>query len=125
MQVCAILHATSLVSVIIPTYNSAPYIVDAIGSVLAQTYQNLEIIVVDDGSNDNTREVLVRYRDKITCLYQENRGVSAARNRGMQHAQGEFIALLDADDIWLPTKLERQLRFMFEHMDVELVSRTG
>jgi len=87
MQVCAKLDATSLVSVIIPTYNSAPYIVDAIESVLAQTYQNLEIIVVDDGSNDNTREVLVRYRDKITYLYQENRGVSAARNRGIQHGR--------------------------------------
>lgn len=121
MQLCAKSDPTSLVSVIVPTYNSAPYIVDAIESVLAQTYQNLEIIVIDDGSNDNARGVLVPYRDKITYLYQENRGVSAARNLGIGHAKGEYIAFLDADDIWLPGKLDRQMQFLEGNTNVALV----
>lgn len=110
-----------LFSVIIPTYNSAAYIAEAIESVLVQTYQNFEIVVVDDGSTDGTRAILVPCSDRITYLSQANRGPSAARNLGIQHSRGELIGFLDADDIWLPNKLERQLQFMVDHMDVALV----
>ena len=97
----------SLVSVVIPTYQDADYVAEAIESVLAQTYQNFEIIVVDDGSTDNTSEVLAEFGDQITVIYQENRRMSAARNTGIRAAYGEYIAFLDADDVWQPTYLER------------------
>jgi len=100
------------VSVIIPTYNCETYVGQAVESVLAQTYQDFELIVVDDGSTDNTRQVLEPYLDRITYLYQENQGESAARNRGIQMAQGEYVAFLDSDDLWLPRKLERQVAAM-------------
>lgn len=98
------------VSVIIPTYNRAEYITQAIDSVLAQTYTDYEIIVVDDGSTDNTQEVLEPYMDKITYIYQENTGVSAARNTGICAALGQWIAFLDSDDVWQPEKLTFQMR---------------
>ncbi|MBM2835200.1 MAG: glycosyl transferase [Candidatus Brocadiaceae bacterium] len=94
------------VSVVIPTYNRAPYVIMAIESVLAQSYQDYEIIVVDDGSTDGTRDVLEPYRDRIRYMYQDNKGVSAARNTGIQESRGEWIAFLDSDDEWLPNKLE-------------------
>lgn len=97
------------VSVIIPTYNRAKYVTHAIDSVLAQTYSDYEIIIVDDGSTDNTREVLETYMDKIRYLYQDNAGVSAARNTGIKTAKGKWIAFLDSDDEWLPEKLSRQM----------------
>lgn len=99
-----------LISVIIPTYNRAKYVTKVIDSVLSQTYTDYEIIVVDDGSTDNTREVLGSYMDKITYKYQENAGVSAARNTGIRIASGQWIAFLDSDDIWLPDKLASQMR---------------
>lgn len=98
------------VSVIIPTYNRAPYVTMAIESVLAQSYQDYEIVVVDDGSTDGTRDVLVPYKDRIRYLYRDNKGVSAARNTGIQVAKGEWIAFLDSDDEWLPDKLEIQMQ---------------
>jgi glycosyltransferase involved in cell wall biosynthesis len=97
------------ISVIIPTFNRADLVINALESVLAQTYQAYEIIVVDDGSTDNTACRLVPYRDRIRYLYQRNRGVSAARNNGINAATGEWIATLDSDDVWLPSKLERQM----------------
>ena len=100
------------VSVIIPTYNCQTYIAEAVESVLAQTYQDFELIVIDDGSTDNTRQVLEPYLDRIIYLYQENQGESVARNRGIQVAQGEYIAFLDSDDLWLLHKLERQVAVM-------------
>ncbi len=100
------------VSVVIPTYNCAQYITEAVESVLNQTYKDFEIIVVDDGSRDNTKEVIKRYLNKIKYIYQQNSGPSAARNRGIKEAKGEYIAFLDADDIWLPQKLELQIKFM-------------
>ncbi|MCC7355150.1 MAG: glycosyltransferase [Anaerolineae bacterium] len=100
------------VSAIIPTYNCAEYIVEAIESILAQTYQDLEIIVIDDGSTDNTRQLLAPYQDRIIYLYQENQGESVARNRGIRLARGEYVAFLDADDWWVPTKLERQVAIL-------------
>jgi glycosyltransferase involved in cell wall biosynthesis len=97
------------VSVIIPAYNSDRYVVEAIESVLNQDYTDYEIIVVNDGSTDRTRQVLEPYFDRIRYLYQQNQGVSAARNYGIREAKGEFVALLDADDLFLPQKLSAQV----------------
>jgi len=98
------------ISCIIPTYNRAHLVCDAIDSALAQTYPCHEIIVVDDGSTDNTQQVLAeRYGKKIRYIWQENQGVSAARNRGIEAATGEWLAFLDSDDIWLRQKLEFQI----------------
>ncbi len=97
------------VSVIVPAYNVAPYIGECLDSVLSQTYQDYEVIVVDDGSTDATPQVLRRYAGAIRCIRQENRGVSAARNAAVRCARGELIALLDGDDVWLPSYLERQI----------------
>ena len=97
------------VSVVIPTYNSAPFVTQAIESVLAQTVAPAEIIVVDDGSSDDTAAALAPYQNRIRYIYQENMGVSAARNRGVEAANGDFVAFLDADDIWHPQKLELQM----------------
>jgi glycosyltransferase involved in cell wall biosynthesis len=109
------------VSVIIPTYNRAKFVGDAIQSVLDQTFTDYEIIVVDDGSTDNTKAILGQFKDKIRYIYQENQGVSAARNRGIQAAQGEYIAFLDSDDLFLPTKLEKQIAYLLQNPDIGLV----
>lgn len=110
-----------LVSVIIPTYNREKYVVEAIESVLVQTYKNLEIIVVDDGSTDGTEKILEPYRDRVVYIYQENQGPSAARNTGIRRANGQFIAFLDSDDLWLPEKLEVQVAYMETNPEVGLV----
>jgi glycosyltransferase involved in cell wall biosynthesis len=115
------LYKQPKVSVVIPVYNSSAYIAEAIESVLGQTYTHFEIIVVDDGSTDKTQEILDRYRAKVKCFYQENRGVSAARNVGVRNAKGELIAFLDADDVWLPGKLEKQVRFLTQHAEVPFI----
>lgn len=94
---------------IIPAYNSAAFIERAIRSVLQQTWQPLEILVIDDGSTDNTREAVQAIQGPIRYVRQENAGASAARNRGIQEAKGDFIAFLDSDDEWLPRRLERTL----------------
>jgi glycosyltransferase involved in cell wall biosynthesis len=97
------------ISVIVPTYNSGEFIVDAVESALAQTLEATEIIVVDDGSTDRTRTLIERIRDsRIRYVFQENAGVSVARNKGLSFATGELIAFLDADDLWRPTMLEKQ-----------------
>jgi len=109
------------VSVIIPTYNSARYITAAVESVLAQTFTDYELIVVDDGSTDETRQVLQQYEGKLTYIYQENQGRSAARNTGIGAASGDYIAFLDSDDLWLPKKLECQVPILDHHPAVALV----
>ncbi len=101
-----------LVSVIIPTYNRGWILAEAIDSVLAQDYKDYELIVVDDGSTDNTREILDIYGQDIIILRQANTGVSAARNRGIAKAGGQLVAFLDSDDLWLPRKLSRQVGFL-------------
>ena len=102
-----------LVSIILPTYNRSEFIGKAIESVLAQTHGNWECVIVDDGSTDNTDEVLAVYGDpRFVCLRQENQGVSGARNTGLAACKGDVVALLDSDDEWLPTKLETQLSYM-------------
>lgn len=104
------------VSIIIPTFNRAWCIADAVKSVLSQNYQgDMELIVVDDGSTDNTWEVLKPFLDKITLLRQENRGVSAARNHGIEKSCGDFVAFLDSDDLWMPDKLSCQMAFFDAH----------
>jgi glycosyltransferase involved in cell wall biosynthesis len=100
----------SAVSVIIPTFNRSKLLVNAIQSVLSQTYRDYEIIVVDDGSTDDTAEALTPYMDRIRYVYQANLGASAAQNRGVQLATGKWVSILASDDVWLPTKLETQLK---------------
>ena len=100
------------VSVIIPVYNSEKYIEQTIDSVLNQTYKNIEIIVINDGSIDNTEKILESYVNKNQIIYikKENGGPAAARNLGIKQAQGEYVAFLDSDDIWEPNKIEEQIK---------------
>jgi len=109
-----------LISVIIPTYNRGWIIKEAIDSVLSQDYRDFELIIVDDGSTDNTLEILNAYQDDITVLRQNNYGVSAARNWGITAASGRFIAFLDSDDLWLPQKLFRQVEFFNKNPDAQI-----
>lgn len=100
------------ISVVVPTYNCAKYLTQAIESVLTQSKPAFEIIVVDDGSTDETASVLAFYKDKISVIHQQNRGVSCARNVGIEAATGDWIAFLDSDDIWFPNKLELYIEAM-------------
>jgi glycosyltransferase involved in cell wall biosynthesis len=109
------------VSVVIPTFNRCHSVTEAIDSVLAQTVPSLEIIVVDDGSEDDTKKFLAPYFDHIVYIRQENQGVSAARNAGIRAAKGDLIAFLDSDDTWHPRKLEFQLQYLNEHPEVALI----
>src|SRR5271156_2034659 len=97
------------VSVIIPTYNYGRFVTEAVDSVLAQSYTDHEVIVVDDGSVDDTPERMQPYAERVRYLRQPNQGPSAARNNGIEAARGEYVAFLDADDLWHPRKLEAQL----------------
>ena len=110
------------VSVIIPNYNYGKYVSFAIDSVLNQTYPNIEVIVVDDGSKDNSKEILEGYGDKIKTIFQQNAGVSEARNNGVRESSGEFIAFLDADDIWMPEKIDKQMSRFAEDKALGLVN---
>ncbi|OCR01212.1 glycosyl transferase [Oscillatoriales cyanobacterium USR001] len=112
------------VSVIIPTYNCDRYIVQAVESVINQSYKNWEIILIDDGSTDNTRQVLAPYLDLIQYIYQENQGAAIARNHACKLAQGEFLAFLDSDDFFLPEKLEKQVACFDANPTLDLV-QTG
>ena len=109
------------VSVVIPTYNRADTVPRAVQSVLAQTWPAKEIVVVDDGSSDNTREVLSGQGPQVKYVYQDNQGVSAARNTGIRAASGDLIALLDSDDEWEPWKLELQIAAFREFPDLLIV----
>lgn len=109
------------VSVVIPAHNRAELVREAIDSVLSQTTPANEIIVVDDGSTDSTRDVVRSYGHRVVLLTQPHDGASAARNRGVAYASGEWVGFLDSDDVWTPTKLEEQLRFLRQHPDCDLV----
>lgn len=110
------------VSVIIPTYNREHIVLNAIQSVIDQTFKDFEIIVVDDGSKDRAEETVKnKYGDKIHYFYQMNKGVPAARNQGIKIARGEYIAFLDDDDIWLPEKLRHQVTLLDSYLNVGLV----
>lgn len=108
-------------SAVIPAYNCAPYLADAIESALAQEGVDHEVIVVDDGSTDETPSIIAKFGERIRAVRQDNRGLSAARNRGISLARGEWIALLDADDTWEPEKSRKQLAYAREHPDCGLV----
>ncbi len=120
-----------LVSVVIPAYNYANFIPECIDSVLEQTYPSIEIIIVDDGSTDNTREIVERYRESVSYIFQENRGLSAARNRGAEAARGTYLKFLDSDDLLHPRTIEFQVAQMLEHgenfisVSKSLIFRTG
>ena len=116
-------NATGLVSVIIPAYNVERYVKEALDSVFSQTYQHFEVIVVNDGSPDTPalEQILQPYLDRIVYLKQENRGLSGARNTGLRAAKGDFVALLDADDIWLSDYLDKQVTYLRENPDKDLV----
>jgi glycosyltransferase involved in cell wall biosynthesis len=117
--------ASPLVSIVIPAYNCAAFIDEALQSVYRQTYSHWEIIVVDDGSTDATSSVLAPHRKRIRYFAQENKGTAAARNAGLRRARGELIAFLDNDDVWLPEKLEFQIRVMHAWPECGLVFTDG
>lgn len=110
--------AAPLVSCVIPVFNGERYIAEAIESVLSQTVPIAEIIVADDGSDDGTVGVVGRFGENITYVHQKNQGAPAARNQGARIASGEFIAFLDADDLWIDDKTERQLAQFRQHPDL-------
>lgn len=110
------------VSVNIPVYNGSDYIRDTLESVLAQTVKDFEIIIIDDGSNDGSGQVIKEFKDsRIKYFFQENKGIGAARNAAIEMSQGEYIAFLDQDDLWLPTKLEEELAMFDKGRDIGLV----
>ena len=122
----------TLVTAAIPTYNRAPFLVGALESVFAQTFREVEVLVVDDGSTDETPTVLESYRDRIRVVRQENRGRSEARNRAVREARSPYLSFLDSDDVWLPEKLERQVlvleadpRVAMVHGHVDVIDEEG
>ncbi len=112
-----------LVSVVIPVFNGAPFVAQAVASVLAQTVRDVEVLVVDDGSTDGTQAILADLQRTagITWFQQDHGGPARSRNRGLAEARGEFVALLDCDDIWLPDKLAAQLALMGNHPEIGVV----
>jgi len=109
-----------LISIIVVTYNRAHYIKDALDSIKRQTFKDYEIIVVDDGSTDNTKEVLKDYGE-IRYIYQEHAGISKARNTAVKAAKGKWIATLDSDDLWKEGKLQKQVNYLKYHPDCRIV----
>ena len=114
------LDNTKLVSVIIPTYNREKTIVDSINSVLKQSYENIEVLVIDDGSTDNTRLMIDNIRDyRVKYFYQKNAGACSARNYGINLSKGYYIAFQDSDDIWMQNKIEEQIKLLEKtHSDI-------
>ena len=110
-----------LISVIVPVYNREQYVAEALDSILAQDYRPLEIIVVDDGSTDRTPEIVQSYGSQLIYLCQENQGVAAARNSGIDYAHGQFLAFLDSDDIWVEGKLSAQMALLDENPDLDVI----
>lgn len=109
-------------SVVIPTYNYARFVTEAVASVLGQEYPHFEVIVVDDGSTDDTQAQLTPVMGRIRYIRQKNQGLSAARNAGIQAARGEYIALLDSDDAWHPRKLALQARYLADHPETGVLA---
>lgn len=117
-----IINRSPLTSIIIPVYNAENYIQETIQSVLNQTYRPVEIIVVDDGSTDQSAENIRQFQQsEVKYHFQSNLGAASARNRGIELAQGEFLGFLDADDLWLPKKLELQMRSFQKHPELDMV----
>ena len=111
-----------LVSIILPSYNCAAFLPHSIGTILSQTYNSYEIIVIDDGSTDNTKEVLYPFMQRIKYIrLEQNKGLPTARNIGIRSAQGKYIAFIDADDLWLPEKLQTDIEYFETHPEVSMV----
>ena len=110
------------VSVIIPAYNCDRYISKAIASVFEQTYTDYELIVVDDGSTDDTAQLIRSYGDRLNYIYQTNQGVAQARNSGLAAAQGQYIAFLDQDDLFLPYKLASQVTLLEQNLSLGMAN---
>ena len=110
-----------LVSIIIPAYNAGDFIQDTIESALRQTYYPIEIVVIDDGSQDDTINIALNYKEKVKVICQKNYGPAAARNKGIQESQGDFIAFLDADDIWTQDKIQSQVNILENNLDIGLL----
>ncbi len=110
-----------LISVIVPVFNAAGFIRESVTSILGQNYHPLELIIVDDGSTDNTEDVVGRLKEELIYIKKDNGGPSSARNRGLQEAKGDFISFLDADDLWLPGKLELQMKRFESDPETEIV----
>lgn len=108
------------ISVLIPCYNAGRFLAQALDSVLAQSYTDYEIIVIDDGSNDNTADIVAQY-PQVQYFYNAHSGISVSRNLAISKARGEFIVFLDADDMWTADKLEKQISYMDSHPDCQLV----
>lgn len=108
----------ALVSVIVPVYNSSAFILETIDTIYAQDYRPLEIIIVDDGSTDDSAKLIQRFPD-IKYIYQNNQGPGAAKNTGIRAAQGEYLAFLDADDLWKPDKISRQIDNFLQNIQFE------
>src|SRR6266513_1317656 len=114
---------SKVVSIIVPCFNYARYLKECMESLVKQSYQRWECIIVDDGSTDSTPEVcarLSRWESRVTFLRHNNRGLSAARNAGIRQARGEFVQLLDADDLLEPDKLKVQVEFLDAHPDIDI-----
>jgi glycosyltransferase involved in cell wall biosynthesis len=109
--------SSALVSVVIPVYNCERYVDEALRSVFIQEYDQMEVIVIDDGSTDRSADIIHSYQG-ARCIYQTNQGVSAARNAGIASSRGEFIAFLDADDVWMQDKLKIQMAFHLRHPEI-------
>lgn len=107
-----------LVSIIVPVYNGEPHLDLALKSIFGQDYRPFEVIVIDDGSKDHSADIVKSYQS-VRYFYQSNQGVAAARNYGIELAQGEFIAFIDQDDTWLPSKLTRQVEYLLVHSEVD------
>lgn len=109
------------VSIIIPTYNRAQLLPRALETVLSQTYKDFEVIVVDDGSTDNTPEIMKQFEGRVKYIRKENGGSASARNRGIEESKGEYIAFLDSDDYWMPEKLAEQVKILDAYPKVGIV----
>jgi glycosyltransferase involved in cell wall biosynthesis len=118
------MNSNLTVSVVIPAYNADKYIEESINSVITQTYPIMEIIIVNDGSTDNTKSILNKYEflyENVTCIHQDNMGLSNARNSGIKKSAGDFIAFLDSDDLWEDNKIELQVELFLSHPELGLV----
>lgn len=113
-------HKNPLVSVVLPVYNGERFIADAVKSVLMQEYEPVELIVVNDGSTDQTAKILKEFGDKLTCITQKNSGPSSARNRGIKASNGEYVAFIDADDIWMPGSVTFHMGQFTKYKNLEI-----
>ena len=110
-----------LISVVIPAYNAAAFLAPTLASVFAQDHRPIEVILVDDGSTDDTLAIASSWTPALRVCRQDNAGPSAARNRGIAMAEGEYLAFIDADDTWLPGRLQRHLTIMIQRPDLDMV----